>query len=324
SISTARHVNTAASKPKVNAASPTKYSYFKAHSPLRRPFNQKLAAKTNNFSKKVYTAKVTKVTTAGPEVVVNTAEGKRENAVKSLACWIWRPTRKDQGIFDSGCSRHITRNKSHLTVYQDIDGGFVAFAGSPKGGKITEKSKIRTGKLDFEDVYFVKELKFNLFSVSQMCDKKNNVLFTETECLILSPDFKLLDESQVLLKVPRQNNIGVGDEEVVVGEGVVVLLHHLVMLTNSCLCKGLMVNLIFWKGLKKSIGGIHEIIALALGWDSGQLHRNLEGRNDDEVGTDATDLTFSINLNRRNDVLDGRRVGLIWDLEGISYDQLNS
>ncbi|GJY20987.1 ribonuclease H-like domain-containing protein [Tanacetum coccineum] len=102
---------------------------------------------------------------------------------------------QDQGIFDSGCSRHMTGNKSYLTDYQDIDGGFVAFAGSPKGGKITRKGKIRTGKLDFEDVYFVKELKFNLFSVSQMCDKKNNVLFTETECLILSPDFKLLDES---------------------------------------------------------------------------------------------------------------------------------
>ncbi|GJR63330.1 retrovirus-related pol polyprotein from transposon TNT 1-94 [Tanacetum coccineum] len=85
--------------------------------------------------------------------------------------------------------------------------GFVTFGGSPKGGKITRKGKIRTGKLDFEDVYFVKELKFNLFSVSQMCNKKNIILFTETECLVLSPDFKLLDESQVLLKVPRQNNM---------------------------------------------------------------------------------------------------------------------
>ncbi|GKE73958.1 hypothetical protein Tco_1535999, partial [Tanacetum coccineum] len=101
----------------------------------------------------------------------------------------------------------MTGNKSYLTDYQDIDGGFVAFAGSPKGGKITGKGKIRNGKLDFEDVYFVKELKFNLFCVSQMCDKKNSVLFTKTECLVLSPDFKLLDESQVLLKVPRQNNM---------------------------------------------------------------------------------------------------------------------
>nr|GFB26761.1 ribonuclease H-like domain-containing protein [Tanacetum cinerariifolium] len=54
---------------------------------------------------------------------------------------------------------------------------------------------------------FVKELKFNLFSVSQMCGKKNSVLFTDTECVVLSPDFKLLDESQVLLKVPRNNNM---------------------------------------------------------------------------------------------------------------------
>ncbi|GKC08870.1 putative ribonuclease H-like domain-containing protein [Tanacetum coccineum] len=113
----------------------------------------------------------------------------------------------------------MTGNKSYLTDYQDIDGGFVAFAGSPKRGKIIGKGKIRTGKLDFEDVYFVKELKFNLFSVSQICDKKNSVLFTETECLVLSPDFKLLDESQVLLKVPRQNNMYSFDLKNVVPSG---------------------------------------------------------------------------------------------------------
>nr|GEU48687.1 retrotransposon protein, putative, unclassified [Tanacetum cinerariifolium] len=72
---------------------------------------------------------------------------------------------------------------------------------------VKQEEDNRIGKLDFEDVYFVKELKFNLFSVSQMCEKKNSVLFTETECLVLSPDFKLLDENQVLLKVPRQNNM---------------------------------------------------------------------------------------------------------------------
>ncbi|GJW48276.1 ribonuclease H-like domain-containing protein [Tanacetum coccineum] len=88
SISTARHVNTVASKPKVNDASPIKYSYFKAHSPLRRPFNQKSPAKTNNLNEKFYTAKLNNVTTIGPEVVVTTTEGKRENAVKSSACWI--------------------------------------------------------------------------------------------------------------------------------------------------------------------------------------------------------------------------------------------
>ncbi|GJS08168.1 putative ribonuclease H-like domain-containing protein [Tanacetum coccineum] len=100
----------------------------------------------------------------------------------------------------------MTRNKAYLVEYQDYNGGPVAFGGSK--GQVTGKGKIITRKLDFEDVYFVKELKqFNLFSVSQMCDKKNKVLFTDSECLMLSLDFKLPDENQVLLRVPRQNNM---------------------------------------------------------------------------------------------------------------------
>nr|GEY90498.1 ribonuclease H-like domain-containing protein [Tanacetum cinerariifolium] len=96
---------------------------------------------------------------------------------------------------------------SYLPDFEELNGGYVAFGGNPKGGKITGKGKIKTEKLDFDDVYFVKELKFNLFSVSQMCDKKNSVLFTDTECLVLSSDFKLPDASQVLLRVPRENNM---------------------------------------------------------------------------------------------------------------------
>nr|GEW02310.1 hypothetical protein [Tanacetum cinerariifolium] len=114
---------------------------------------------------------------------------------------------KDKGVIDSGCSRHMTGNMSYLSNFEELNGGYVAFGGNSKGGKITGKDKIKTGKLDFDDVYFVKELKFNLFSVSQMCNKKNSVLFTDTECLVLSSDFKLLDASQVLLRVPRENNM---------------------------------------------------------------------------------------------------------------------
>ncbi|GJU34245.1 retrovirus-related pol polyprotein from transposon TNT 1-94 [Tanacetum coccineum] len=98
-------------------------------------------------------------------------------------------------------------NVNTLTGDEEFDGGYVTFGGGAKGGKITGKGTLKTGKLDFEDVYFVKELQFNLFSVSQMCDKKNSVLFTDTGCFVLSPDFKLADESQVLLKVPRKNNM---------------------------------------------------------------------------------------------------------------------
>nr|GEX37522.1 putative ribonuclease H-like domain-containing protein [Tanacetum cinerariifolium] len=98
-------------------------------------------------------------------------------------------------------------NMSYLSKFDELNEGYASFGGNPKGGKITGKGKIKTGKLDFNDVYFVKELKFNLFSVSQMCDKKNSVFFTDTECLVLSPDFKLPDKSQVLLRVPRENNL---------------------------------------------------------------------------------------------------------------------
>nr|GEV49205.1 putative ribonuclease H-like domain-containing protein [Tanacetum cinerariifolium] len=114
---------------------------------------------------------------------------------------------KDKGVIDSGCSRHMTKNISFLLEFEEIDGGYVAFGGNPKGGKISSKGKIKTGKLYFDDVYFVKELKFDLFSVIQMCDKKNSVLFTDTECVILSFDYKLRDENHMLLRVPRENNM---------------------------------------------------------------------------------------------------------------------
>nr|GEV51042.1 hypothetical protein [Tanacetum cinerariifolium] len=114
---------------------------------------------------------------------------------------------KDKGVIDSGCSRHMTGNISFLSEFKEINGGYVAFGRNPKGGKISGKGKINTCKLDFDDVYFVKELKFNLFSVSQMCDKKNIVLFINTGCVILSSDHKLPDENHVLLRVTRENNM---------------------------------------------------------------------------------------------------------------------
>ncbi|GJT38115.1 putative ribonuclease H-like domain-containing protein [Tanacetum coccineum] len=144
---------------------------------------------------------------SSPRAAVPISTAKPLNTVAPKSLGDPQVALKDTGIFDSGCSRHMTGNKSFLTNYQEYDGGFVAFAGSSKGGKISGKGTIRTGNLDFEDVYFVKELKFNLFSVSQMCDKKNSVFFIETECLILSPDFKLLDENQVMLKIPRKDNM---------------------------------------------------------------------------------------------------------------------
>nr|GEV83047.1 uncharacterized mitochondrial protein AtMg00810-like [Tanacetum cinerariifolium] len=97
-------------------------------------------------------------------------------------------------------SKFTTAKAPMVNVVKAINGGYVAFGGNLKGGKISREGKIKTGKLDFDDVYSVKELKFNLFSVLQMCDKKNNVLFTSTECIVLSHELKLPDENQVLLR----------------------------------------------------------------------------------------------------------------------------
>nr|GEW63085.1 ribonuclease H-like domain-containing protein [Tanacetum cinerariifolium] len=86
-------------------------------------------------------------------------------------------------------------NKAHLADYQEFKGGSVAFGGNNR--RITGKGNIKAGRLDFEDVYYVEELKqYNLFFMSQMCDKKNKVLFTDTDYLVLSPDFKFPDENQ--------------------------------------------------------------------------------------------------------------------------------
>nr|GEY31664.1 ribonuclease H-like domain-containing protein [Tanacetum cinerariifolium] len=76
-----------------------------------------------------------------------------------------------------------------------------------RGGKITGKGIIKIGKLEFENVYFVKDLKYNMFSVSQICDNKNSVLFTDSECIVLGRDFKLKDDTNVLLRTPRQHNM---------------------------------------------------------------------------------------------------------------------
>nr|GEZ44335.1 putative ribonuclease H-like domain-containing protein [Tanacetum cinerariifolium] len=130
----------------------------------------------------------------------------RVNAVK-VAVGNPQHALKDKGVIDSGCSRYMTGNMSYLSDFEELNEGYVAFGGNPNGGKITGKGKIKTGKLDFDDVYFVKEIKFNLSSVSQMCKKKNSVLFTNIECLVLSSDFKLPYGSQVLLRVPRENNM---------------------------------------------------------------------------------------------------------------------
>ncbi|GJT18094.1 putative ribonuclease H-like domain-containing protein [Tanacetum coccineum] len=193
-------------RPQVNKFNQRSH-FSNSHSPVKRPIVRNIIRMTNS-------------------------DAVKENwgtAVKTSAGYNWRRTRPtsnynsgsnfvrtendhplknmgDRGIFYSGYSGHMTGNKDHLEDFEEFKGGSITFGGSK--GYITGKGRIRVGNLDFDSVSFVKELgHFNLFSISQICDKLYKVLFTETECLVVSPDFKMPDENQILLKVPRQHNM---------------------------------------------------------------------------------------------------------------------
>ncbi|GJZ47252.1 ribonuclease H-like domain-containing protein, partial [Tanacetum coccineum] len=211
SFNTVRPSYTAHPKSTIHCARPRTYFQNQAQSTVHRPFYKRTALTKRCFNQRFNTGRPFRST-------VNTVRARGFNAVKPSACWVWRPIKpngaslsnsqlNDKGFVDSGCSRHMTGNIAHLSDFKDFDGGYVTFGGGAYGGRITGKGTIKTDNLDFDDVYFVKELKFNLFSVSQMCDKKNYVLFTDSECLVLSPNFKLPDENQILLKIPRQDNM---------------------------------------------------------------------------------------------------------------------
>ncbi|GKB83761.1 putative ribonuclease H-like domain-containing protein [Tanacetum coccineum] len=223
-LNTIRPVNTAHLKTTIYSASPVSRFSKSSQSTVKRPHQIRTTLTNKNFNQKVniakgkfYTARSKAVNTARPNsTVVNAVRANQVNVVKASACWVWRPTKLNSAsitlkrhnyVNARGRSKHMTGNMSYLSDFNEFNGGYVTFGGGAKGGKITGKGTLKTGKLDFEDVYFVKELQFNLFSVSQMCDKKNSVLFTDTGCFVLSPDFKLADESQILLKIPRKNNM---------------------------------------------------------------------------------------------------------------------
>nr|GEU82797.1 putative ribonuclease H-like domain-containing protein [Tanacetum cinerariifolium] len=48
-------------------------------------------------------------------------------------------SKSDKGVIDSECSRHMIGNMSYLSDFKELNGGYVAFGGNPKGGKISRK-----------------------------------------------------------------------------------------------------------------------------------------------------------------------------------------
>ncbi|GKB01405.1 retrovirus-related pol polyprotein from transposon TNT 1-94 [Tanacetum coccineum] len=93
----------------------------------------------------------------------------------------------DEWIKDSGCSKHMTRNKSLFSTYKAYDGGNVVF-GSNLKGKIIGKCTISNDSLTISNVEHVDKLAFNLLSAGQFCDNKCKVLFTEDGSEIIKDD----------------------------------------------------------------------------------------------------------------------------------------
>ncbi|GKC15324.1 hypothetical protein Tco_1012106 [Tanacetum coccineum] len=173
-VNTARPVNTAYPKTTVYKARPISCFLKLAQSTVKRPYQSRTTLTNKNFNQKnntakenVYTAKPKAVNTANPKAVntarstlavVNVVRAKQVNAVKALACWVWRPTKlnsasitfkrhnyghlqkEDQGYVDSGCSRHMAGNMSYLSDFKEFDGGYVTFRGGAK-----EKNNMKRG-----------------------------------------------------------------------------------------------------------------------------------------------------------------------------------
>ncbi|GKE40463.1 hypothetical protein Tco_1463868, partial [Tanacetum coccineum] len=163
STSTFRPVNIVTHTNRVNVSKLKTNAFHMSHSPIRRSFYKSTASNTRISNEKVNIVRINGVNTAG-QTTVSIVKGTGVTAVKASASCVWRPKMtdlnnvskdnsgswvskrrnpqqalKNKGIFDSGCSRHMTGNKDFLTDYQDIYEGFVAFGGSARGGKITGK-----------------------------------------------------------------------------------------------------------------------------------------------------------------------------------------
>ncbi|GJV38180.1 hypothetical protein Tco_1410657 [Tanacetum coccineum] len=163
-----------------------------SYSPIKRSYYTKPSFRPKDLKQDVKTFGVQNMTTAGTRAVVNTGKGKMDINLKKLR-WVWRP-------------------KGNYLDHESKDSGsFMLKKGNPEI------------LLQDHAVVDSDELKFNLFSVSQMCDKKLVSFFLKTECLILSPNsFKLLMKVQVVLRLLERKMLQLRLKEIVLSGGHLV------------------------------------------------------------------------------------------------------
>ncbi|GJV61151.1 retrovirus-related pol polyprotein from transposon TNT 1-94, partial [Tanacetum coccineum] len=84
---------------------------------------------------------------------------------------------------DSGCSKHMTRDRSQLTNFVNKFLGTVKF-GNDHVAKILGYGDYRIGNVTISWVYFMEGLGHNLFSVGQFCDSNLEDVFRQHTCFI--------------------------------------------------------------------------------------------------------------------------------------------
>ena len=113
---------------------------------------------------------------------------------------------KSKWYLDSGCSRHKTGDKDQFNKLDAKDGGHVTFRDNAKGKIIGIREIGNPQSLSIHHVLFVDGLKYNLLSISQLCDMENKVIFYPKNCFVSS-----LDEDKVIFSGERVDNVYVID-----------------------------------------------------------------------------------------------------------------
>ncbi|GJY69276.1 putative ribonuclease H-like domain-containing protein [Tanacetum coccineum] len=223
-----RPVNTAHLKLVVHSAKSMLHFSKQAQSTDQRPFHKKTALTSRYVNQKLNTA-IRYYHTERPRVVntarsytalVNAFRAKRVKAIKTSACWVWRPTRPngkpqqdDTGFIDSGCSRYMTGNIAYLSDFKEFDRGYVTFRGGSHSGRISGKGTLKTDSLDFEDDETSEILKNFIKEIENLVDKKVKIIRsdngTEFKNKVMD-DFcreKGIKREYSVAKTPQQNGM---------------------------------------------------------------------------------------------------------------------
>jgi hypothetical protein len=117
---------------------------------------------------------------------------------------------KNPWYIDNGCSKYMTRDKSKFLTLSESKSGNVTF-GNDAPGKIKGKGMVSlsNGKGKAQDVLFVEGLKHNILSISQVCVRGCEVIFTSKDCRINSVNLGKL----VAKGIRTENNVYVLKEE---------------------------------------------------------------------------------------------------------------